>query len=408
MYTVTMHQLQPVFPERVIEGSRLILKYAPFAAAIAPLALGLVVTRRLSACAALWVGMAVAALPATFLPWAKRGGFYNDFLPVAFLAGPVVLLLLFDAARALSGSTRVASGVRWTGYGALACFLALHARDPRVAPDGAQLAPTAENTRRADVLNERIARLTGGVIAPRAPLLPVRHGDKTQQYSDMPYMDLGWSKFPGANLGPYLDKIGARYALVNGDEVFASSTQIALRYQLDSVIPDPPPTLLGDDASPHYLLRWQDDESGARVVFDFEGPLEGWTKTGDAFDRSPTSPNPPWQNAILGAIGHGLANSYHPDKHDSAVGSLLSPSFVIDRTRLSVRVGGGWLGGTQAELRVAGRTVRVAKPIFHETEAMTRVVWDVSDLLGQNAQLAIVDESTGFWGHITCDDVVLY
>ena len=33
--------------------------------------------------------------------------------------------------------------------------------------------------------------------------------------------------------------------------------------------------------------------------------------------------------------------------------------------------------------------------------------WDVSEFAGQNAQLRIVDQATGGWGHLTLDHVML-
>jgi hypothetical protein len=298
--------------------------------------------------------------------------------------------------------------LRWAAYAAASAFLLVRAGDARETHDHRHLAPNADDLRRAVALNRRVASMQGGVVAPRAPYLPVRNRDRAEQFSDMPYLDLMWANFGGANVGPYLDRIGAQWALVNGNEVPSTASQLALRYQLEGSVAEPPPLLLGDDVALHYVLRRLDDESGARVVFDFEQPLSGWTMLGDAFERGPTTPWPSWQQTIVGAIGNGVANSYHPDKRDSATGVLLSPPFAIDRPRMGLRVGGGWNYGTRVELRVGGRTVNTARPVFRGTEAMIRVVWDVSSLEGQNAQIAIIDEDRGEWGHITCDQVVLY
>lgn len=55
-----------------------------------------------------------------------------------------------------------------------------------------------------------------------------------------------------------------------------------------------------------------------------------------------------------------------------------------------------------------GRTVFQASPIFREKELLVRFVWDVSALMGKNARLAVIDQDAGAWGHIVCDDVILY
>jgi hypothetical protein len=409
MYIVTITETHEAYWDRFVGGLRLLHAHAPFAVALLPIALVLAARRRLSARTVLWLGMAVCALPASLLPYAKRGGFYNDFVPFVFLAGPAAALLLVDCVRAVR---RAGAGttLRWAAYFAASALLVVRARQPYETADHRRLAPTAENWRRAQALNRRVAALRGGVIAPRAPFLPIRNGDRAEQFSDMPYMDLIWANFSGGNVnvGAYLDRVGAQWALVSGIEVTATANEIALRYQLEEPITDPPELLLGDDVALHYVLRKRDDLQGARVVFDFEKPLEGWTVLGDAFARSPTPPNPSWQQYIVGAVGGGVANSYHPDKGDLATGTLISPAFVLDRPHMALLVGGGWGSGTRVDLRVGGRTVRTARPIFHGTEAMIRVVWDVANLSGQSAQLAIIDDDRGEWGHITCDQVLLY
>jgi hypothetical protein len=408
MYTVSILQAHEVHQDRLLWALRLLNAHAPFAIAIPPIALGLAVRRRLSARSVLWLGMAASALPASLLPFAKTGGFYNDFIPVVFLIGPATVFVFVDCVRALGAFPRAAATFRWAVYAAAAALLVVRAREPRETLDHQQLEPTADNRRRAEALNHRVAELQGGVIAPDAPFLPVRNGDRAEQLCDMPYLDMTWANLPAAGVGPYLDRVGARWALVSGGEVSAIASQIALRYQLQEPIVDPPGLLLGIDVSLRYVLRSRDDESGGHVVFDFEQPLDGWTSVGDAFARNPTPVGPSWQPSILGAVGNGVASSYHPDKRDSATGTLLSPPFVVDRPHMGLLVGGGWGRGTRVELRVGGRTVRIARQIFQGTEAMIRVAWDVSPLAGKSAQLAIVDEDRGAWGHIICDQVVLY
>ena len=41
----------------------------------------------------------------------------------------------------------------------------------------------------------------------------------------------------------------------------------------------------------------------------------------------------------------------------------------------------------------------------NNTETMTRQEWDVSDLNGKIAQLVVIDNSSGGWGHPNFDDV---
>ncbi|MBI4703226.1 MAG: hypothetical protein HY744_19085 [Deltaproteobacteria bacterium] len=59
-------------------------------------------------------------------------------------------------------------------------------------------------------------------------------------------------------------------------------------------------------------------------------------------------------------------------------------------------------------LLVAGRVVRTATSLWQERETMVRVVWDVSEWLGEEAQLLLVDDDDGPRGHLLCDHIVLY
>jgi hypothetical protein len=352
--------------------------------------------------------MLVAAVPASLFPWAKRGGFHNDFLPLALLLGITAIFVFLDCVRALRAYPHAAAALRWVGYAAVSVFLLGKARQPWQGIDSHPLEPPASFRSQARAFDARLAELPGGVIAPRAPFLCARYGGTPRQLSDMSFMDLQWAHWPMPDVGKYVDAIGARWALVSGNEVHPTAAPIAQRYQLDSILADVPSTLFGDYVDLRYLLRKEESSPSARVVFDFEAPLQGWTFTGDAFRRSPTSSTPDWQQAIEGAVGHGVANSYPPDRKDGATGRMTSPPFVLDRPHLALRIGGGTGYGTRAELHVDGNTVAKASPIFAETELMIRVVWDVSSMQGRQAQLVLVDEDTGAWGHITCDDVVLY
>ena len=39
------------------------------------------------------------------------------------------------------------------------------------------------------------------------------------------------------------------------------------------------------------------------------------------------------------------------------------------------------------------------------TETMERVTWDVMEFRGQKAQIKLVDDSSGAWGHINFDNL---
>jgi hypothetical protein len=403
IYTVSMLQGHVVLPERIAIGFRMMFDFAPFIVALPALAAGLALKRRLSMQSALWLGMFAAAIPATMLPFLKVGGFANDFLPFTVFLGPATMFLLADLARAAGPRPRLKKAIRWAGFAGIAVFLFARRYDP------SPFIPTADMRSRVEKLNSLLAGLEGGVIAPRMPWIPIQDGHTSvRQYSDMPYLDASWAGFTDLQLGRYIDKANAKWALITGEEVPTSAREIATRYQVDRALRATPHVLIGEFVQPRHLLQKLDDESGGRVVFNFEEPLEDWKVDGRAFEAGPTTTKPAWQNIIYGAVGAKVANSYHPELRDPAVGTLTSPPFEIDRPRLAFRIGGGPTRKTRVEVRMDGKLVFSAQPIFVRQETLIKVVFDVSRYQGRKAQLVLIDEDLGSWGHLLCDHVVLY
>ncbi len=395
LHTVGFVAAHHVTLERFGWGLKNLFELAPFSPAILLVAAVLAARRRLSARGAFWVGMLVFSIPASLLPWAKVGGFSNDFVPSVFLIGPAAAFVMADLLAALAARPRVTLGLQTALFAAAAAFLYLRKYDYK------RFVPPDDSFRRAQALNARVASLKGGVISSRHPFTPIYNGDTTLQWSDMPYLDMIWAGFHDVDLGAYIDRGNARWALVSGTEIQETATEITLRFQFAERL-DAPVTLLGERSTPRYLFRRNDDEKDGRVLFDFES-LDGWTITGDAFQIVT-----PKQGNVHGAFGKHMVSSYSPKGKDGAKGVLLSPKFTIDHDHISVRVGGGFHRGTRAELRVGGRAVQTATGIFESMEVLTRVVWDVAAWRGKDAQLALIDEDTGYWAHLLCDHVVMY
>ncbi|WP_327586180.1 GH32 C-terminal domain-containing protein [Nonomuraea sp. NBC_00507] len=145
------------------------------------------------------------------------------------------------------------------------------------------------------------------------------------------------------------------------------------------------------------------------VLADFEGGTYGsWTKTGDAFGSAPATGTLPGQGQVSGWLGDGLVNTFL--NGDSTIGTLTSPEFTIDKKHINFLIGGGHHPSgsdnpTAVELLVDGQVVRSATG--KDAEALNWVSWDVADLAGKKAQIKIVDDNTGGWGHINVDHIVL-
>ncbi len=142
-----------------------------------------------------------------------------------------------------------------------------------------------------------------------------------------------------------------------------------------------------------------------RIIADFEsGTYEGWTVTGDAFGTAPATGALPNQSPVSGFGGKYFINSF--DGGDDPTGKMVSAPFAMDLPYLTFRIGGGnYEGQTCLNLVVDGRVVRTATG--RNSEALELRIWDVHEFAGRQAQLEIVDERKGPWGHVLIDDIVL-
>jgi len=149
---------------------------------------------------------------------------------------------------------------------------------------------------------------------------------------------------------------------------------------------------------------WGDLVPPWEVFEDFEkDSYEGWTVEGEAFGTKPHSGTTPGQQLVSGFIGQGLVNTYLPN--DTPKGRLTSRPFQIQKRFIGFLIGGGnHPGETCINLLVDGKVVRTATG--RNAERLEPAEWDVSDLIGKQAQIQIVDNHAGGWGHINIDHIV--
>ncbi|MEZ0067012.1 levanbiose-producing levanase [Streptacidiphilus sp. MAP12-20] len=143
----------------------------------------------------------------------------------------------------------------------------------------------------------------------------------------------------------------------------------------------------------------------AELLADFEGSTygTGWTATGSFAGTGPTA------ESLPGAVGNQVLDTF-TGGGDAATGTITSPSFTIDRNFLHFLIAGGdhplgQPGPTSVNLLVGGQPVRTATG--DNTGVLKPVSWDLSDLQGQTAQIQVLDEATGSWGHLIADQFVL-
>lgn len=152
-----------------------------------------------------------------------------------------------------------------------------------------------------------------------------------------------------------------------------------------------------DNEPPAGTLLWNGFEGG-QTLEEF-----GWTGSGDlAANASPSYAGGDYY------IGEARINTFEGGLGgDGRVGTLTSPEFTLDGDYVSFLVGGGRdkEGGLEVQLLVGGEPVRSASGT--DGGSLNWHSWDVSELDGSTAQLRIVDQATGGWGHLTLDHVVI-
>ena len=161
---------------------------------------------------------------------------------------------------------------------------------------------------------------------------------------------------------------------------------------------------------------------------DFEtGDLTDWEKTGTAFDFQPTwGDNPTARNRNQpsqhqGEWWLGLFEKYQgPDKGaelgqsagdvqgDGPTGELTSIEFKIVGDTMNFLIGGGnhpWGDASPCCVNLVINEEVELSATGNATETMSRKEWDVSDLKGKTAQIVVVDNNGGGWGHPNFDDI---
>ena len=384
-WVVTVPGRHALIVPRLAEGLWLVIRFAPFVVLVPVAIVWLWRRRAIGAPTALWSGMLLMALPVGLLPFAKAGGAENNLMPIAALSGFVTMVALLDVARAVGPR-----GARWRAglmVGA-AVFVLARWFDPRPH------VPSDEHARNAARLNDYVRSLEGGVLLPNSPFLAVRNGHEGFQIHAMSYHDALASGVAGLGLPSVLRARGPEWALLSGLEHPTLRGWIYQVYRYDSAPPVYVETMTAFRTELTQVLRKRPPlvPRDAKTLFDFEGPLDDWTFDGDAFDVMP-SPRGTSQRLT----------SLHYARGDAAVGRATSPPFVIDRSKISLRVGGGRSSRTRLDLVIAGRGLRTARGV--DSSVLIEEVWDVSALHGREARIVAIDEAEGAWGHVVVDDV---
>ena len=174
--------------------------------------------------------------------------------------------------------------------------------------------------------------------------------------------------------------------------------------------------------------------------WNFQNGLEGWTKTGTAFNSQPTYGNNVLMTRENLPADMPLGGTYWRDQSfpiglkepywigtyekrpnasislgttqgDRPTGTLTSDSFVIEKRFITFLIGGGRdLENLKIELLLeqqngAYRAIKSTARTGFNTDVMRREWWPVARYLGRKAKIKITDNSSRSWGHINIANI---
>lgn len=173
--------------------------------------------------------------------------------------------------------------------------------------------------------------------------------------------------------------------------------------QVDTAVKNGATAVISGLESGLVMYAQKPSQSAYFVMEDWErGTYGEWSVEGEAFGVAPAEGTLENQQPVTGIRGKRFVNSFF--KGDAATGRLVSPSFTIRHKYLYLRVGGGNNPTTSVNLRVGDKVVCTQSG--RNTEELKTYRWELQPYLGQTAQIEIVDQATGGWGHVLVDDLV--
>lgn len=399
-YTVTLLAKQPVHRHMYADALRRWVEFAPYLPLL-PIALFVLAWFNLLTARALyWSGMLAAAFPAAMLPYAKQGGYINNMLPVAFLAGPVALCLAGSLLKHSARESRFGKSLALTLAAATGLYL-----DARQIPERGFIV-TPRHRAAADRLLSKLRSLDGSLLALHNPFLAIKTGSRIEQLHEMPWVDAWIAGVPNLDMRPFLRRTQPKYVLLTWGEIELIHTALTNKYVVDLALPEGMlvPPLTGAPNYPRFLMRRYEPSPTQTCVFNFERGHRDWKATGEAFDSSPSSTGI-YGQVLVGRGGHSAASSIHPRLRHAATGTLTSPTFEIDRPRLTLHVGGSKSARVGVELLIDGDSVAQARG--YNVDLLEVVTWDVSRYRGKEARIRIFDQETAEWGYIFVDEICL-
>ena len=170
-----------------------------------------------------------------------------------------------------------------------------------------------------------------------------------------------------------------------------------------------PPSALADPFPPGGVLAV--NRAGRQLNLDFEaGTLADWTAEGEAFQGQPIrgdNVSPRRGDMISDHAGEWWIGGF--ELHgDSPTGTLTCAPFVVTHPWAAFLIAGGDDPQVRVDVLLVQGDRRIASCTGYNHETLRPTVVDLSEHVGQEAYVQLVDEHTHGWGHINFDHFRLY
>ena len=414
-YVFEVHQTHDFNKDRFYASFGNILGHFPLmtaviAGGIAAVAITRLVTgKRPPGCGALlyWTPIFALSVVVGATGWATQWAHFNAYIPAlatgSIAAGAAVPAVMGAAAVWRRGPAWSPWAVGWAVAAALGAELAMAWWHP------SKLIPTDADRAAGDALIARLRQVDGDVFMPYHPWYPVLAGKPLYTHR-MGLLDVG-GKWKATGVREAFLEHAFAAVVLDDRPVGPELAGLREAYRMDDFLPpgESPPTYTGAIVSPRSVwvpAKPADIPEGARVLFDFEtGHLTGWKTEGKAWGRHPASGPVGNQGPVRRFGGRYFVSSYHGG--DEAVGTLSSPEFTIEGRQITLRLSGGHKEPTlRAELWIDGVPEKIATG--NDSEGMDDVVWSVAPYTGMAAQIVLIDEEKGPWGHLNVDEIWIW
>lgn len=387
-YTVWLLADQQVHEKMYNQAIQAWTTFAPYLTSLPAVAIIGVVFRLFDARTVYLFGLLAAAFPASMLPYAKQGGYLNNLMPVALLAGPVLLSSVGCLLRSMDDG-RPAQAIR--AVVAVAFGYYIHGLVFTFEPFGL----TQQRRDNIASLYRELRALGPSFLMPHHPMVAVLAGSKLEQFHEMPWVDAWLAGVKDLNLRPFIERLRPEFIVMSGMEIPLTYAAMQGNYELHKLLPDDAlvPPVTGFPSFPRMIFKRK--AIPQECVFDFESGLISWKRSGRglAVTNSTTREKP-----VLGRRDRYLSTGLHAPGETN---QITSPRFELTGPKLSLLVGGAQSDKLHVELWIDDEMR--ARATGTGVDHLGPVEWNVEQWLGKSAQLRIVDRDPH--GYLLVDDV---